>query len=136
LGLANDHDCHVLADPVAASSAAWRAAETTVGRAIGSVWIAMVISMFILFLAVSYSHGTMATMLGMSNAACALLLRWKQQFACAVVWWAAAVVACFGNATLMMIGFMTATFLCWIVIGVYVTISDSRTSQRGRLAHV
>ena len=36
-------------------------------------------------------------MLGMANAASGMILKWKMQFACAVVWWAAAVMACFGS---------------------------------------
>lgn len=118
--------------------------KTMVGQAIGSIWIAMILSMFVLFLAINRSHGSiasniqaavLATMLGSSNAACALLLKWKQQFACAVIWWAAAVVACFGTAKLVMIAFLTAAFLCWIVFGIYVTFNKSRTSAQGRIIH-
>ena len=105
----------------------------------------MVLSMLVFFLAIVYSRSMvapnvqtalLATMLGTSNAACALLLRWKQQFACAVIWWAAAVVCCFGTSTLTMIGFMTATFLCWIVFGIYVTIRQSQMPQQNRMKNV
>jgi len=109
--------------------------KTTAGRAIGSIWIAMVISMFVLFLSIGYSGNvvpagvqtaTLATLLGMSNAACGMLLKWKEQFACAVVWWVSAATCCFGSATIATIGFMTATFLCWIVFGIYVIITELR----------
>lgn len=118
--------------------------KTTMAQAIGSIWIAMILSMFVFFIAISRSHdliasnvqtAVLATMLGSSNAACALLLRWKQQFACAVIWWAAAVVACFGTAALMGVAFMAAAFCCWIVFGIYVTISESRTSAQAGVAH-
>lgn len=118
--------------------------KTIVGQAIGAIWIAMILSMLVLFLAIDGSHGSiasniqaavLATMLGSSNAACALLLKWKQQFACAVIWWAAAVVACFGTAKLGTIAFLTAAFLCWIAFGIYVTFNQSRTSAQGGIIH-
>jgi len=118
--------------------------KTIVGQAIGSIWIAMILSMLVLFFAISRSHGSiapniqaavLATMLGFSNAACGLLLKWKQQFACGVIWWATAVVACFGTARLVMIGFLTAAFFCWIVFGIYVTFQKSKTSPQGGIVH-
>ena len=76
--------------------------ETTVGRAMGSIWIAMGISMFVLFMAMGISRriednvfvAVISTMLAMANASSSMILKWKVQFACAVVWWAAAVAAC------------------------------------------
>lgn len=117
--------------------------RTTAARAINSIWIAMVIAMFVLPGAIEYSGSAvapgvqvaiLATMLGMSNAACGLLLRWKQQFACAVIWWAEAVISCFGTARLDTIGFMTASFLCWIVFGIYV-IYESHQPRQPEQAH-
>ena len=67
---------------------------TTLGRAIGSIWIALGISMFLLFLALGLSGrltdqhlfvAVISAILGMANGASALILRWKVQFACAVV---------------------------------------------------
>src|SRR6516164_9588977 len=69
-------------------------AETTVGRAVGSVWLALGISMFLLFLSLGIAgrltdpHLFIAVasgMLGMANATSALILRWKMQFGCAVI---------------------------------------------------
>ena len=65
----------------------------------------------------------------MANGASALILRWKVQFACAVVWWAAAVASCFGSDAQSMIVFLVAIFLCQIVFGIYGVIGYS-TAQR------
>src|SRR5271157_4389420 len=83
---------------------AGREAETTLGRAVGSVWLALGVSMFLLFLSLGVAGkltdpnlfiAVASGMLGMANAASAFILRWKVQFGCAVIWWAAAVAACF-----------------------------------------
>ena len=74
--------------------------RTTMGRSIGSIWIAMGISMFILFPALAISGrlvdghvqvAMVSAMLGTANATSSMILKWKVQFACAIVWWAAAV---------------------------------------------
>ena len=109
--------------------------DTTMGRAIASVWIAMGISMFILFDALGFGgHMTDArfffagasAMLGLANAACSMMLKWKAEFACALVWWAAAVVAGFGSMDAAVIAFLAAIFLCQIVFGIYAMILESR----------
>ena len=61
--------------------------------------------MFLLFMSLGISgrldqHILMAcvgAMLGMANAASSMILKWKMQFACALVWWALTVFACFGK---------------------------------------
>ncbi len=59
--------------------------ETTLGRAVGAIWMALGISMFLLFLALGISgkltdiHIVVAVasgMLGMANATSAFVLRW------------------------------------------------------------
>jgi len=73
--------------------------QTTLGRSIGSIWIALGISMFVLFFALSLSGrltvhlfvAVMSAILGMANGASALILRWKIQLACAIAWWVAVV---------------------------------------------
>jgi hypothetical protein len=129
----------VIVTVVVASLKAGNHPETTLGRAIGSIWIALGISMFLLFLALGLSgrltnqHLFMAVMsaiLGMANGASALTLRWKVQFACAVVWWVAAVATCFGTDAQSTIVFLLATFLCQIVFGVYGMIAGSRERRR------
>ena len=63
-------------------------------------------------------------MLGVANMASAIILKWKMQFACAVVWLASGVVACFVTAEQAGIAFLAATFFCQIVFGVYVMICE------------
>jgi hypothetical protein len=112
---------------------------TTLGRAIGSIWIALGISMFLLFLALGVSGrltdqhlfvAVMSAILGLANGASALILRWKVQFACAVVWWLVAVAACFGTDAQSTIVFLVATFLCQIAFGIYGMIAEAQARKR------
>lgn len=111
---------------------------TTAGRAVSSIWIAMAISMFVLFPALGISGridqyiliSVACAMLGMAYAASAMLLRWRAQFACAVVWWATSAFACFGRSTQVTMAFLTAIFLCLIVFGIYGMIADRQVQRR------
>jgi len=107
----------------------------TLGRAIGSIWIALGISMFLLFLALGLSGrltdqhlfvAVISAILGMANGASALILRWKVQFACAVVWWLAAVTTCFGTDAQSMVVFLVGIFLCQIAFGIYGVVVDAQ----------
>ena len=119
---------------VVASLKAGNQPETTLGRAVGSIWIASGISMFLLFLALGLSGrltdhlfvAVISAILGMANGASALILRWKVQFACAVVWWVAAVTTCFGTDAQSIVVFLVAIFLCQIVFGVYGVIAEAQ----------
>ncbi|HLM98553.1 MAG TPA: hypothetical protein VK335_04690 [Bryobacteraceae bacterium] len=133
----------VIVTVVVASLKGGNQPETTLGRAVGSIWIALGISMFLLFPALGLSGrltdqhvfvAVIAALLGMANGASALILRWKVQLACAVVWWVAAVAACFGTDAQGMIVFLAAIFLCQIVFGVYGMIADAQ--ERGRRAPI
>jgi hypothetical protein len=112
---------------------------TALGRAIGAIWRAMGISLFIVLMSLAYSgrydtHVFVAIiggMLGVANMASAIMLKWKMQFACAMVWLASAVVACFVTANQAGIAFLAATFFCQIVFGVYAMIRESRRRQNG-----
>lgn len=113
--------------------------ETTLGRAIGSIWIALGISMFLLFLTLGVSGrltdphlfaAVISAILGMANGASALILRWKVQFACAVAWWVAAVAACFGTDEQSTIVFLAAIFLCQIAFGIYGMIAKAQGRKR------
>lgn len=117
------------------------APNTTIGRAIASIWIATGISMFVLFNALGFSGrltdgqifiAAASAMLGTANAACSMALKWKAEFGCAIVWWAAAVVASFGTPNDSTIAFLVAIFLCQIVFGTYMMIRESR--QRRQVA--
>jgi hypothetical protein len=112
--------------------------ETTIGRAISAAWMAMGISLFTVLLSLSVSgryesHVFMAiigAMLGTANATSSLILKWKVQFACALVWWALAVIACFGSETLTSVAFLAAIFFCQIVFGVYCMFAESRKARQ------
>jgi hypothetical protein len=117
---------------------------TTLGRAIGSIWTAMGLSMFIVLCAMGYSgrysngHAMIAVfagMLGFANAACSMTLRWKAQFFCALLWWATAVAACYcGDAQLLWI-FLVAVFFGQIVFGGAMMIAESRRRRQSGAAH-
>jgi len=115
-----------------------REPETTIGRAIGAIWTSLGISMFVLFMAMGFSHrveqhvfvAIIGAMLGMANGTSGLILKWKMQLACAIVWWVAAVAACFGDNDQSSIVFLAAIFFCQIVFGIYAMIRGSK-HQRG-----
>ena len=117
---------------------------TTIGRAISATWCAMGISMFVLLDAMGFCArhvdanimiAAASTMIGAANAASSLTLKWKAQFACAVAWWTAAIVACFGTDTQGAIAFLAAIFLCQIVFGVYCMIREARERNQQGAVH-
>ena len=117
-------------------------AETTLGRAAAAPWIAMGISIMVVLICLGASGrydqrvfiAITAAMLATANTTSAIILKWKAQYACAAVWLASAVVACFGSQTMIFMGFLTAIFLCQIAFGVYVMILESRQRHR-EIAH-
>jgi hypothetical protein len=117
--------------------------ETTLGRAIGVVWCAMGISLFVVLVSLGMSGrydthvfvAIIGAMLGTANAASSFILRWKMQFACAVVWLACAVAACFGTEDQAGIAFLAATFFCQIVFGIYAMICESRRRKQLGAVH-
>lgn len=118
--------------------------KTTLGRAIGSIWIAAGVSMFVVFFSLGASGrlsdqhvfaAVVSAMLGMANGASAILLRWRAQLACAIVWWAAVVGASFGSDTQSLVLFLVAIFLCQIVFGIYGTITQARKGNSRVPAH-
>ncbi len=117
--------------------------ETTMGRAIGAIWAAMGCSIFVLLMSLAYgghydghvSVAIVGAMVGMTNMASAIILQWKMQFACAIVWLASAVIACFGPDSVVLIDFLTAIFFCQIVFGVYAMICESRRHRQSGVAH-
>jgi len=112
---------------------------TTLGRAIGSIWIALAITMFALFGGLGVSGrfndphvfaAALCAILGLANGASGLILRWKAQVACAAMWWLAAVAACFGTDDQSMIALLAAIFLGQIVFGIYGMIAEARARKR------
>ncbi len=106
----------------------------TLSRAIGATWTAMGISLFVVLMSLGLSGrydthvfvAIIGAMLGVANMASAVILKWKMQFACAVVWLASAVVACFATEIQAGIAFLVATFFCQIVFGIYAMILESQ----------
>jgi hypothetical protein len=108
--------------------------ETTLGRAVGSVWQMTGASLFVVLLALGIAghydiHVFLAIiggMLAVANGTCSLVLKWKMQFACALVWLAAGVAGCFGSENQASIAFLAAIFFCQIVFGIYAMTLDAR----------
>jgi len=112
--------------------------QTTLGRAIGAVWSAMGISLFIILMGLGLGGryetqvflAIIGGMLGAANLASAIILKWKMQFACAVVWLGAAVAGCFATESQAGTAFLAATFFGQIVFGVYAMIRDARRRRQ------
>jgi hypothetical protein len=111
--------------------------ETTMGRAIWGIWMAVGVSLFIFCLSASIAGridqqtfiAAVAAMLGTANAASAIILKWGAQFFCALVWWVTAALSCFASATQSSILFLIAIFLGQIVFGSYMMISEAREKK-------
>jgi hypothetical protein len=71
-----------------------------------------------------------ATMLGISTAASSIILKWKLQFGCALIWWTVAIVSCFGTVRQSMIAFLAANFFCHITFGVYGFFCEARRKRQ------
>jgi hypothetical protein len=134
----------VIVTAVITSSKVGHHPGTTLGRAIGSIWIALGISMFLLFLALGLSGrltdqhlfvAVISAILGMANGASALILRWKVQLACAIVWWVSAVATCFATDGQSTIVFLIAIFLCQIAFGIYGVIAEAQQRKRRTPIH-
>lgn len=116
--------------------------ETTLGRAMAALWLAMGISVFTLLMSLGFSGhfefhvfvAIIGAFLGCANAASSIILKWKMQFACAVVWWASSIAACFGSETQVTVVFLVAIFFCQIVFGIYGMIAETR-KQRQAASH-
>jgi hypothetical protein len=126
---------------VLASRKSRRGHETTIGRAISAVWISMGISLFVILVPLGMtgkyeSHlfvAIIGAMLGTANATSSMILRWKAQFACALVWWAATLISCIGSERQSVIAFLVAIFLCQIVFGIYGMMGRSHRRGQGAL---
>ncbi len=117
--------------------------HTTLGRAIGGVWIAMGCSIMVILVCLAVAGrgdahvfiAIVGAMLAMAHGTSAIILKWKAQFICAVVWLASGAVACFGSETTAAIAFLVATFLGQIVFGIYAMVLESRRNRLGGVAH-
>ena len=119
---------------IIASQLTGRRPITTLGRAMMAIWAGMGISTFLVMVALGSSGrleehigiAIVGAMLGAANATSSIILKWKVQFACAIVWWGAAVSSCFLSENNAGIVFLAAIFICQIVFGIYGMIAESR----------
>jgi hypothetical protein len=113
--------------------------ETTMGRALGAIWVAVGIALFIFCLCSSLAGridvqtfiAAIAAVLGAANAASSIILKWKAQFACALVWWTVAATSPFCTENQSGILFLVAIFLCQIVFGAYMMLCEARERKAG-----
>ena len=118
--------------------------ETTLGRAVGSVWMGLGISMVLLFPALGFSGrlgdvhifiAVVCAFLGSANGACGLMLRWKAQLVSAALWWTSSVASLFGSENQAVIIFLVAIFLCLIVFGFYGMMLEARGRRARGAVH-
>ena len=115
---------------------------TTIGRALLAVWSVMGVVLFALTISLSLSHhfdshvivAVIAAMLAVANGISSLILRWKMQSACAIVWLATAIGACFVSDEQLIALFLAAIFFCQIVFGIYGMILEARNRNQS-VAH-
>lgn len=113
--------------------------RTLMGRAIAAPWIGMGISIMVVLTALAVSGryeaqvyvAIIGAMLGTAHMTSAIILKWKMQFLCALVWLASGVVACFSSEPVAGIAFLAATFLGQIVFGIYAMVLEARRAGRG-----
>jgi len=112
---------------------------TTIGRALSAVWSVMGIVLFVVLMALGISGradlhlivAIAAAMLAVANGISSVILRWKMQYACAFVWLATAVGACFASDMQLAILSLAAIFFCQFVFGIYGMILESRRQKQG-----
>lgn len=122
---------------VLASRTTSRSPETTIGRSMMAIWVGLGISISLLMMFLSITGrmeihigvAIVGAMLGMTNAISSIILRWKMQFACAVVWWTCMIAALFVSEIQAGIIFLVALFLCQIVFGIYGMIRESQRTR-------
>jgi hypothetical protein len=115
----------------------------SVGRAISAVWTAMGIALFVLLMGLSLSGrnepntsvAIFGAMLSVANGTSGILLRWKMQLACALLWLGTALAACFANETQLEVLVLAAIFFCQIVFGIYLMIIESKRQHADGEAH-
>lgn len=119
------------------------APATAAGRAVISLWAGVGTGMVVLFFGLGLTgrleaHVFVAgigAMLGAANAVSGMILRWRMQRACGIVWWAVAVLACFGSAGQALTALLGGVVVCLILFGAYAMALDARNARRSQLAH-
>ena len=116
--------------------------QTPVSRAIGSIWTAVGTAIFIFSFAAAISghaemHVYMAAieiLLGVANCAVSMTLRWRGQFAIALLWWISAVVTLFVNSQWITPILVIDTLIGFLGFGLYLMYRERR-DRRLRVQH-
>lgn len=111
---------------------------TTVGRIMSAIWSVMGTVLFVVLMALGFSGradlhlivAIVGAMLATANGVSSIVLRWRMQFACAVIWLALAVGACFTTDMQTAMLSLAAIFFCLIVFGIYGIVLESRRQSR------
>ncbi len=110
---------------------------TTTGRFLGALWSSGGIALFVFAFGMAYSgHASAQTLipgvevlLGLVNLASGLVLRWRLQQLCGVLWTIAAAISFFVSEQSASWLFLAAIFFCNIVFGIVITLSEMRSSR-------
>lgn len=114
-----------------------------IGRTLCAIWAVMGTVLFIILMVLGLSgHSNLlvvvaiaGAMLAVANGISSIVLRWKMQFACALIWLALAISACFATEMQIAISSLAAIFFCQIVFGIYAMAQESRHRKQNGVAH-
>ncbi len=112
--------------------------QKPLSRAIGGIWTAAGISIFIFCFAVASSgrmevHSYFAAvelMLGMANCASSIALRWRTQFMVAILWFASAIATCFVALKFVTPILLADAFIGFLCFGLYLMVRERSDRQR------
>ncbi|MGB8478147.1 MAG: hypothetical protein WCE63_04805 [Acidobacteriaceae bacterium] len=116
--------------------------QTPVSRAIGGIWTAVGTAIFIFCFAAGISghaemHSYIATveiLLGVANCAISMVLRWRGQFAIALLWWISAVVTLYVSSQWITPILVIDTLIGFLGFGLYLMYRERR-DRRLRVQH-
>ena len=120
-----------------------KAPGTAAGRTVTALWTGIGAGMLVLFFGLGFSGrlepqvfvAAIGALLGAANASSGMILRWRMQWACGLVWWAVAMLACFGSAAQAWLALAVGAIVCLILFGAYAMVLDARNARRSRLVH-
>ena len=113
-----------------------------VGRAIGCIWVAFSISVFVYFFSVANSghyetHASTAALeilLGLANGASGLITRSRMQFLVALLWWISGIATCFVGLRFVLPILLIDALLGMIGFGIYLMACERR-DRSGAVRH-